>query len=138
MSSIVYSEDEELLTSDLGYTILDSGTSLIYLETNDYLNFIDKIQADQPSFDCSGVTCTAKGQICSDLTSTMENLSFLLGVGSNAKYYTLPPSAYAVTQIDGIIGSQYTYSCEILVSQMDNYSILGDTFMRNYVTSFNY
>ena len=46
MKSVRYGEDgEDLITSGQAFTILDSGTSLIYLETADYYNFIDKLQA---------------------------------------------------------------------------------------------
>ena len=141
MKSIKYGESDDadnLVTSGLAYTILDSGTSLIYLETADYYNFVDKLQASQPAFDCSGLVCTAKGQRCGSLTSSMESLSFELGSGSNTKYYTLPPAAYAVSQIVGVSSEGTTYSCEVMISKMDGNCILGDTFMRNFVTSFNY
>lgn len=138
MKSAKYGDDEELLASGNGYTILDSGTSLILLSPDDYYTFVDKLQAAQPAFDCSGTACIAKGQRCGSLTASMQSLSFELGTGSNTKYYTLPPVAYAISQIDGISQSGYTYSCEVMVSAMDGFSILGDTFMRHFVTSFNY
>ena len=47
---------------------------------------------------------------------------------------TLPPSAY-LTQLSY---RNRNTTCLIAVSYVDNGMILGDTFMRNYVTSFDY
>ena len=37
--------DSSIKDSGIGYAILDTGTSLLYLGTEDYYNFVDKVKA---------------------------------------------------------------------------------------------
>ena len=52
-------------------------------------------------------------------------------------YYTLPPEAYTFSAAD----TRYQNLCTVAVTYTDSSSgiyILGDTFMRNFVTTFDY
>ena len=66
----------------------------------------------------------------------MDTLEFHLGGNSNDASFTIPPWSYSFSgdNID-------MPACVIAVSHMPGdlgISILGDTFLREYVTSFNY
>lgn len=53
--------DSDIKSSGIGYAILDTGTSLLYLGKSDYYNFLDKLLAAVPELDCtSSIYCFSK------------------------------------------------------------------------------
>ena len=59
----------DIKDSGIGYAILDTGTSLLYLGQEDYFNFIDQILRDEPS---GGLDCTSTIYCYSDTLSCDE------------------------------------------------------------------
>ena len=126
--------DDGIKDSGIGYAILDTGTSLLYLGTEDYYNFVDKLKAKVPGLDCSSnIYCFSDTQTCDAFTPDMESLTITLG----ENHYTLPPEAYTFSR-----GNNHRQKmCTVAISYTDSSSgvyILGDTFLRNFVTTFDY
>ena len=135
MHSVEYGGDD-IKDSGIGYAIIDSGTSLLYLGTEDYQNFLNKVLSSVPTdaLDCTtNVYCFSNSYTCDELTPYMEPLMIQL----ENNYYTLPPEAYTFSAAD----TRYQNLCTVAVTYTDSSSgiyILGDTFMRNFVTTFDY
>ena len=66
---------------------------------------------------------------CDHIASSLHNLEFEM----QGLHFSLPPSAYIFSMFD----ASYP-GCYVGVSYMDDGTILGDTFMRNFITSFDY
>ena len=52
MHGVEYDGDD-IKDSGIGYAILDTGTSLLYMGTEDYANFVNKLMQDVPELDCT-------------------------------------------------------------------------------------
>ena len=132
MHDVSYGGDD-IKSSGIGYAILDTGTSLLYLGQSDYQNFITKLVKAVPELDCtSAIYCFSRYQTCDQLTPKMEPLVIQL----QENYYTLQPEAYTFSQ-----GNRFQKACTVAVSFSDDAGgvfILGDTFLRNFVTTFDY
>ena len=66
MHSVNYGDDS-IKDSGIGYAILDTGTSLLYLGTEDYVNFVDKLLAKVPegSLNCDrNIYCYSNSFTC--------------------------------------------------------------------------
>lgn len=106
----------------------------MYLGEEDYYNFIDKMQDDVPTgLDCtSSIYCFSDTLSCDELNEKLSPLRIQL----QENYYTLPATAYTFPR-----GNIFQKKCTIAVSYTDSSSgvyILGDTFLRNFVTTFDY
>ena len=74
MHDVEYGGDN-IKSSGIGYAILDTGTSLLYLGESDYYNFIDKLLNQVPELDCtSTVYCFSTTDTCDKLTPRMSDL----------------------------------------------------------------
>jgi len=94
MHNVEYGGDD-IKDSGIGYAILDTGTSLLYLGTEDYNNFVDKLKAKVPGLDCSSnIYCYSDTETCDAFTPDMESLTITLG----ENHYTLPPEAYTFSR----------------------------------------
>lgn len=124
----------DIKESGMGYAILDTGTSLMYIGKSDYYNFLDKLLSAVPDFDCvSRVYCYTTKNTCDVYTPKMSSLMIQL----QENYYTLPPAAYTYSTT----GSFGRKQCTVAISYSDDSTgiyILGDTFLRNFVTTFDY
>ena len=125
--------DSDIKSSGIGYAILDTGTSLMYLGKSDYYNFLDKLLSAVPEFDCtSSIYCFSNTYTCDYLTPRMDSITIQLG----ENYYTMPPEAYTFSAT-----SRFSRKCTVGISYTEDSSgiyILGDTFLRNYVTTFDF
>jgi hypothetical protein len=123
----------DIKDSGIGYAILDTGTSLLYLGTEDYNNFVDYLLGAVPDLDCdSNIYCFSDKRTCEEITPLMQPLSITLQENT----YTLPPEAYTFPQQNVMYPL-----CTIAVSYTDKSGgvyILGDTFLRNFVTTFDF
>ena len=86
---------KDIKDSGIGYAILDTGTSLLYLGTEDYDNFVSELQKTVPELDCtSNIYCYSNQYTCEELTPRMKPLMIQL----QENYYTLPPEAYTFSR----------------------------------------
>ena len=124
---------EDIKDSGIGYAILDTGTSLLYLGTEDYANFANQLMKDVPELDCdSQIYCFSNQYTCDELTPKMSDLKITL----QENHYTIPPEGYTFKR-----GNIFQRKCTVAVSYTDSSGgvyILGDTFLRNFVTEFDY
>ena len=83
---------QDIKDSGIGYAIIDTGTSLLYLGQEDYFNFIEQMLKDVPN----GLDCTSSIYCFSDTLSCDELNPYLspLRIQLQDNYYTLPPAAY--------------------------------------------
>ena len=59
--------------SGIGYAILDTGTSLLYLGEEDYANFQNELLSTVPELDCSSnIYCFSNQYFCDELTPRMK------------------------------------------------------------------
>lgn len=127
-------DGDDIKDSGIGYAILDTGTSLLYLGTEDYQNFVNKLTQQVPSIDCtSGIYCFSNTEYCEDITPYMSDLTIQLG----ENHYTMPPETYTFSRSK----NWRQKKCTVAISYTDSSSgvyILGDTFLRNFVTTFDY
>ena len=125
----------DIKDSGIGYAILDTGTSLLYLGTEDYYNFADQMLSQAPlgALDCTSlIYCFSDTLTCDELSPHLSPLKIQL----EDNYYTLPAASYMFDR-----GNIYQKKCTIGISYTDSTSgvyILGDTFLRNFVTTFDY
>ena len=124
---------KDIKDSGISYAILDTGTSLLYLGEEDYTNFINTLLKDVPELDCvSNIYCFSSDYYCEELVPRMKPLMINL----QENYYTLPPEAYTFSR-DKI----FQKKCTIAVSWTSDSGgvyILGDTFLRNFITTFDF
>jgi len=85
----------DIKNSGIAYAILDTGTSLLYLGTQDYNAFVSELTKSVPELDCtSNIYCFSKDFTCDQLTPRMKPLMINL----QENYYTLPPEAYTFSR----------------------------------------
>ena len=109
--------------------IIDTGSSFLIISSTAYSQF-ENAMLGVPGVRCSRVLgyCYTVSQPCSDIVSSMQPLSFQLDYTT----FTIPPEGYVFDEGD---------SCIVAVSSIaDSQSlyILGDTFLRNFVVTFDY
>lgn len=65
--------DTDIKSSGIGYAILDTGTSLLYLGKSDYYNFLDSLLSTVPELDCTTtIYCFSQKYTCEELTPRMQ------------------------------------------------------------------
>ena len=106
---------------------------MIYLGEEDYTDFVSVLAQSVPELDCeSNVYCFSDDYYCDELTPRMKPLMINL----QENYYTMPPEAYTFSS-----DNRYQNKCIVAVSMTSDAGgvyILGDTFLRNFVTTFDY
>lgn len=121
---------QNIKSSTTKYLIVDSGTSLIYLTKSDYQNFIAQV-SEESSMICDSTVydfCYSKHKHCHEVAPYLKDLVIQI----DNQNYTIPPSGYLLDHMSGT-------RCGIAISSIDyNLYILGDTFMRNFYTSFDF
>lgn len=123
----------DIKDSGIGYAILDTGTSLLYLGEEDYVNFEKELLKAVPELDCSSnIYCFSNDYYCDELTPRMKPLMINL----QENYYTLPAEAYTFSR-DNIFQKKCTVAIS-WTSDSGGVYILGDTFLRNFVTTFDF
>ena len=117
------------------YAIADTGTSLLYMLESDYVSFSSMITAASPDFICTSIFydyCYSNTAPCDTYWPMMKNMTIVL----DNNEYTIPPAGYTLSNgdLDG-------HACSVAVSysadSMGLY-ILGDTFLRNFVSTYDY
>ena len=125
-------------TSIIGTTkhaISDTGTSLLYLAESDYSGFQQMVMAASPDFTCTSPFydfCYTNLNTCDVYYAKLKPVTLVL----EANEYTISPEGYALSN-----GSLGGHKCSLAVSWVQDSMglyILGDTFLRNFVTSYDY
>ena len=115
------------------YAIIDTGTSLIYLPKTDYEKFIAKLSHIE-ELDCNMEKydfCVSKYHRCDELYDKLDNFTVVL----DNVWYSIPPEGYTLEDVKNGI------KCMIAISHVPDSKLLvllGDTFSRNFYTSFDY
>jgi hypothetical protein len=117
------------------YAISDTGTSLLYMLETDYSYFATMIQAASPDFNCNSAFydyCFSDTNTCDVYWPNMQNLTIFL----NYNEYVITPQGYTLSNgdLDG-------HKCAVAVSysaDSQGLYILGDTFLRNFVSTYDY
>ena len=128
----LYYGDQDMKKSRIKYAILDTGTSLMYFGKSDYEEFKKHMLKIAPEMDCFGIYCKSTLHTCDHYTPLMKDITIVI----DNTYYTITPDGYTFSG-DNI----RKYKCTVAVSFNDDHQglfILGDTFLRNYVSTFNY
>lgn len=114
----------------MNYAIVDTGTSLTYIIPSDFTLLSQQIVSLNIGLTCDADVCSSSTQTCDVFTPFLSPISFNLGQIK----VTIPPNGYVLNNING-------YACLIAVvnsgSNLQPY-VLGDSFMRNFYTSFDY
>jgi len=129
-SGLAY-DGEKMGKSEAKYAIMDTGTSIIYLPKTDYDNFRRKLHHID-ELDCSDKYdfCVSKYHHCDDINPKLANFTILL----DNVWYTIPPKGYTLPNEQG-------FQCMVAISHIpdsEEIILLGDTFFRNFYTSFDY
>ena len=99
---------------------------------SDYEQFKIKLLEAAPEFDCNGVHCYSIHNTCDHYIDRLENLTIKL----ENTLYTLTPSGYTFSG-----DNAWDFKCTVAISFLDDNGgiyILGDTFLRNFVSTFNF
>ena len=116
--------EESFKSSNIDKAIFDTGTSLITMPTEDFYVFAEKMKAIGIS-NCSASACYTEDK-CEALWPDMESLSITLG----GSVFKLEPWQYSWNVQNRL--------CRVGVSSLDaSPYIMGDTFLRSYITSFD-
>ena len=86
-------------------------------------------------FDCSGPFCHSYVDTCDYYWEKMEPLNFYLD--GQSEPFSIPPWAYSFSG-DNINMPACTVAVSLSPEGAAPITILGDSFLRQYVTSFNY
>ena len=93
------------------------------------------VEAASPDFNCNSAFydyCYSNVNTCDAYYANLQNLTIFL----NGNEYTITPQGYTLSNgdLDG-------FKCAIAISAMDDSQglyILGDTFLRNFVSTYDY
>jgi hypothetical protein len=111
------------------YGIIDTGTSLMYLPKTDYNLFRSTIEAQNLGLTCTNEYCYSDTKPCSTFVDQLHPLEIHIG----QVMMTIPPSGYL---LDNVLAM-----CLLAVGTSGSDTqpfIFGDTFIRNYYTTFDY
>lgn len=123
--------DSTHIAGKVKHAIVDTGTSFLYLPNSEFQDIkkeflaIDGIECDE--------YCVSYNKTCNEIVPYMKNLTIMM----DGVQYTMPPAAYVLTPNP----KMYKEKCLIPVSPLPDsagLAILGDTFIRNYYTSFDF
>jgi len=113
------------------FAIVDTGTSFMYLPLSEYATLSSNL--GNIGFDCStGDYCFSNTKTCDEFAGSMKNLTIQL----DSVEYNIPPLGYMLTP-----DAKYLEKCIVPIASVPNsegIAMLGDTFMRNYYTVFNF
>lgn len=136
----MYYGDVSVHSSTIQYAVIDSSQSFIYLSKTDWLNFRNAVlQSGSLVYDnmvCPNVFygyCFSNSKTCDYFESELQPLTIRL----KDNLYEIPPQGYMLT--NATFGS-VTHQCTIMVSYLSDSQgiyILGDTFLRNFYTTFD-
>lgn len=113
--------------------IVDTGASSIFMLETDYANFVTTIEAALPDFICNSQDynyCYSETNTCDVYWEEMEPLTFYFVKNK----YTIPPQGYTLS-------NSFGWPCVVAVTSVSDTTglmVLGDSFLRNFVTSFDY
>ena len=99
---------------------------------SDYQLFKEHVMEVAPDMDCSGIYCKSSKHTCDFYTPLLQPLTIQL----DDNHYKIPPEGYTFSG-DNV----KKYLCTIAISFNDDKQgifILGDTFLRNFVSVFDY
>ena len=85
-----------------------------------------------PEMDCSGIYCKSTEHTCDHYTPLMKDITIQL----ENTYYTITPEGYTFSG-----DNKKKYKCTVAISYNDDHQglfILGDTFLRSFVSTFNF
>ena len=128
----LYYGDNSIKQSRIRYAILDTGTSLMYFGRSDYEVFKTHMMKIAPEIDCSGIYCKSTKYTCDHYLPLMNDITIVLG----NTYYTITPDGYTFSG-----DNKKKFKCTVAISYNDDHQglfILGDTFLRNFVSTFNF
>lgn len=117
--------------------IADTGTSLLFMLESDYLGFAAMALQASSDFTCldgNGV-CYSLNNTCDSYWPSLKDLTFNLGSNS----FTITPEGYSLPYFYEF-GPDFP-PCVLAVSYFPDslgMYILGDPFLRNFVTTFDY
>ena len=133
MTNIALGSDS-VKESNWNYAIIDSGTRFIYMSGLDYKNFTTQLRSSgkqAQTLNCDDQPyCYSDDAKCKGLERDLDDLVIQI----DGTDYSIPSYGYLLENFDG-------HECAVAVSYLgflgDQY-VLGDTFIRNFYTSFNY
>jgi len=115
---------------------MDTGTSLMYLPYKAYEKFIDTFTGVD-GFTCpTNSWCYSVSKTCEEIIADPESPLADLKIGIDATLYVIPPEGYTFSP-----GRGYFQKCIIPVmatGRLQNMVIMGDTFLRNFYSKYNY
>lgn len=137
MNNLFYS-DKSFHTSGVNHAIISTGTAMINIPRTDYLNFIQAVPESGPNTEAY-MTCPVYrifGTYCySNMTcDTFKDELKPISIYLSEKTFVIPPEGYLLEDYNN-------HKCVIAVTWINdqyNMIILGDTFMRNFFTQFNF
>jgi Eukaryotic aspartyl protease len=117
--------------------IADTGTSLLTMLESDFVGFADMVTQASPDFICNdaNAACYSYNNTCDVYWPSLKDMTFNLG----SNMYTITPEGYSLPY-DSAFGPNFPL-CVLGVSYIpdaDGLFILGDTFLRNFVVTFDY
>lgn len=114
--------------------IVDTGTSLLVLPKTTYLEL--KNEFINVGMTCEQGICASLTLNCTQLAPLLKDLKIML----DGATYTIPPMGYLSNE-DGAFEPPGEVKCWAPIEglfDIEGIAILGDTFMRNYYSTFDY
>jgi hypothetical protein len=115
---------------------MDTGTSLMYLPYKAYEKFIDTFTGVE-GFTCPNNSwCYSVTKTCEEIIADPHSPLADLKIGIDATLFVIPPQGYTFSP-----GRGYFQKCIIPVmatGRLSNMVIMGDTFLRNFYSKYNY
>lgn len=127
----VWAGDTDIYDSETKYAIVDTGTSFMYLSQSDYLEYVTQLQNADSSISCSTDYCESTLNQCSYYDGKAPDIILQLG----RRQYTIPVAGYTIPA--GVFGSKCIFAVSSIPNSQNMY-ILGDTFIRNFYSVFDY
>lgn len=103
----------------------------MYLSQSDYMEYVTQLQNVDSSIVCSTDYCESSTQDCSYYDNLAPDIILKLG----RRKYTIPVAGYTIPA--GVFGSKCIFAVSSIPDSQNMY-ILGDTFIRNFYSVFDY